>query len=125
MNKAQDAYGQGMSQFTPFNARQDGQAYLEQARAKRMASQPQQPVAQPTTNAGLYIDNKGRIVDNTDQQSMLDYLALISGRDGANPYKYMGVQEEQLRLDPTKLGLRSLSGMGLSSNVGSFSPKTR
>ena len=110
MNNAQQAFGQGMQQFTPFNARKDGRAFLEQARARQMASRPQAPVAPtPQVNTGFFIDNKGRIVDNTNEESMLNYLTEISGRKGgASPLKYMGSQAETLRLDPTKLGLRPL-----------------
>jgi hypothetical protein len=106
-NQAQQAYGQGMQQFTPFNARKDGQAFLEQAKAKRLASQTQAP-APTQMNTGFYIDNMGRIVDNKDEQSMINYLTQISGRTGTNPLKYMGAQREQLKLDPAKLGLKPL-----------------
>lgn len=108
MNKAQDAYGQGMQQFTPFNARQDGKAYLDKMRASRTpTAQPVAPQQQPLT--GFFIDNMGRIVDNTNEESMMNYLKQISNRTGANPLKYMGRQEEQLRLDPSKLGLKPLT----------------
>lgn len=107
MQKAQDAYGQGMQQFTPFNARQDGKAYLDKMRASRTpTAQPVAPQAQ--TNTGFFIDSMGRIVDNKDEQSMLNYLTQISGRTGRDPLKYMGLQQEQLRLDPSKLGLKPL-----------------
>jgi hypothetical protein len=107
MNRAQDAYGQGMQQFTPFNARQDGKAYLDKMRASRTpTAQPVAPQQQPLT--GFFIDNMGRIVDNTNEESMMNYLKQISNRTGANPLKYMGGQEEQLRLDPSKLGLKPL-----------------
>lgn len=107
MQKAQDAYGQGMAQFKPFNAREDGQAYLDKLRAARAAQQPVAPV-QPQVNTGFYIDNMGRIVDNTNEESMINYLTQISNRTGTNPLKYMGAQQNQLRTDPTKLGLRPL-----------------
>lgn len=107
MQNAQSAYGQGMSQFTPFNARKDGKAFLDQARASRTpTAQPVAPQAQ--ANTGFFIDSMGRIVDNKDEQSMLNYLTQISGRTGTNPLKYMGLQQEQLRLDPSKLGLKPL-----------------
>lgn len=72
MQNAQNAYGQGMQQFTPFNARQDGKAYLDKMRASR--TPVAQPMAQPQPT-GWRVGFDGRLVDVNDLNSYSRYIA--------------------------------------------------
>lgn len=109
MQNAQSAYGQGMNQFKPYDARSNAQAYLEQARKTRSTTaQPTaQPIAQQPTS-GFFIDSSGRIVDNTNEMSITKYLEQLSGRHGGDMMRYMAPNMELLKTDPTKLGLKQL-----------------
>lgn len=104
MNNAQQAFGQGMSQFTPFNARKDGMAFLEQARARQMASRPQAPA--PVKQTGnWFVGKDGRLVDGSNEKAVRDYMISVSTRTGTSPLKYSGYSFENFQKDPSKFGL--------------------
>ena len=109
MRNAQNAYNQGMAQFKPFDARAEGKAYLDKMRSQReQSAQSTEPQTTAQPFMGLYVDEMGRIVNNTNEDSIMNYLAQMKNGDKYRVAKYMRPQIEQLRTDPTKLGLQRL-----------------